>query len=63
MKDKDKKTSDEDLDKLKEYLEKGGVTVTIDTNPSPEKIAEIRARIAKTEALFEKLREDYKNKE
>jgi len=62
MKNKLEKTSDEDFKYLKEYLEKGGVTVTIDRNPSPEKIAEIRASIARNEALQEEARIRFKNK-
>jgi hypothetical protein len=62
MKNKLQKTSITDIEYLKEYLERGGVTVTIDTNPSPEKIAEIRASIARNEELQEEARIRFKNK-
>lgn len=36
------------------YLDKIGVKYTIDRNPSPEKIAEIRLKIERNEKLIQK---------
>lgn len=35
----------EDISKFIQYLEKMGIEVSVDDNPSPEKLAEIRAKI------------------
>ena len=46
------KTTDEDFDHLLTYLEKfngANITITVDRNPSPEKIAYIKERIKLSE--------------
>lgn len=62
MKNKEQKTSNEDIENLIKYLERNGVTVTIDRNPSPEKIAEIKAKIARSKQLQEEALIRFKNK-
>jgi hypothetical protein len=37
---------------LYNYLDKIGVSYTVDRNPSPEKIAEIKAKITKKEEIL-----------
>ena len=39
------------MEKIIEYLKKEGVKFTIDTNPTPEKIAYIKAQIRKQKEL------------
>lgn len=51
-------TTNKDMQGLYDYLDKIGATYTVDRNPSPEKIAEIKAKIAKNEEI---LKEHEKN--
>jgi len=44
---------------LVEYIEKMGGTVTVNTNPSPEKIKQIEASIKRREDLEVKVRKEY----
>ena len=44
------KTSNADMERLYAYLDKMGATYTVDRNPSPEKIAEIKAKIEKNKS-------------
>ena len=41
------KTTNADMQRFYGYLDKMGVTYTVDRNPSPEKIARIKAQIEK----------------
>lgn len=41
------KTTNADMQRLYDYMDKMGVTYTVDRNPSPEKIARIKAQIEK----------------
>ena len=45
------KTSEADMQRLYDYLDKMGVSYTVDRNPSPEKIAEIKAKIEKNKKI------------
>ena len=47
------KTSEADMQRLYDYMDKMGVTYTVDRNPSPEKIAEIKAQIERSRRLLE----------
>jgi hypothetical protein len=53
------KTTEADMQRLYDYLDKMGATYTVDRNPSPEKIAEIKAKIEKSRSLVEKSRLSY----
>ena len=53
-----KQTTNEDMQRLYDYMDKMGISYTVDKNPSPEKIAEIKAKIAKNEQI---LKEHEKN--
>lgn len=53
------KTSEADMQRLYEYMDKMGITYTVDRNPSPEKIAEIKSKIEKQNALIQKMQNDY----
>lgn len=44
------KTSNADMQRLYDYLDKMGVTYTVDRNPSPEKIVRIKAQIEKNKS-------------
>lgn len=46
-----KKTSNIDMEFLYSYLDKMGATYTVDRNPSPEKIARIKAQIEKNKSI------------
>ena len=46
------RTTNEDMQRFYDYLDKMGVEYTVDRNPSPEKIAEIKAKIAKNEEIL-----------
>ena len=48
------KTTEADMQRLYDYLDKIGVTYTVDRNPSPEKIARIKAQIERSRSLLEK---------
>jgi hypothetical protein len=48
------KTTEADMQRLYDYMDKMGVKYTVDRNPSPEKIAEIKAKIEKSRSLLEK---------
>ena len=45
------KTTEADMQRLYDYLDKMGVSYTVDRNPSPEKIARIKAQIEKNKSL------------
>jgi hypothetical protein len=45
------KTTEADMQHLYEYLDKMGATYTVDRNPSPEKIARIKAQIEKNKKI------------
>ena len=45
------KTTNADMQRLYDYLDKMGVTYTVDRNPSPEKITRIKAQIEKNKQL------------
>jgi hypothetical protein len=45
------KTSEADMQRIYDYLDKMGVAYTVDRNPSPEKIAEIKAKIEKNKKI------------
>ena len=47
------KTTNADMQRLYDYMDKMGVSYTVDRNPSPEKIAEIKAKIEKSRRLLE----------
>ena len=47
------KTTEADMQRLYDYMDKMGVTYTVDRNPSPEKIAEIKAKIERSRRLLE----------
>ena len=44
-----KKTSEADMQRLCDYMDKMGVNYSINRNPSPEEIARIKAQIEKNE--------------
>jgi hypothetical protein len=44
------KTSEADMQRLYDYMDKMGVKYTVDRNPSPEKIARIKAQIEKNKS-------------
>jgi hypothetical protein len=44
------KTTNADMQRLYEYMDKMGVKYTVDRNPSPEKITEIKAKIEKNKS-------------
>lgn len=46
------RTTNKDMQGLYDYLDKMGATYTVDRNPSPEKIAEIKAKIANNEKIL-----------
>ena len=46
------KTTEADMQRLYDYMDKMGVTYTVDRNPSPEKIARIKAQIEKNEKIL-----------
>jgi len=46
------KTTNEDMQRLYDYMDKMGVSYTIDRNPSPEKIARIKAQIEKNKIIL-----------
>lgn len=46
------KTTNEDMQCLYDYMDKMGVKYTIDRNPSPEKIARIKAQIEKNKIIL-----------
>jgi hypothetical protein len=48
------KTTEADMQRLYDYMDKMGVKYTVDRNPSPEKIAEIKAKIERSRSLLEK---------
>jgi hypothetical protein len=45
------KTTNTDMQHLYDYLDKMGATYTVDRNPSPEKIARIKAQIEKSKKI------------
>ena len=47
------KTSEADMQRLYDYMDKMGVEYTVDRNPSPEKIAEIKTKIERSRRLLE----------
>ena len=47
-----KKTSEADMQRLYDYLDKMGVSYTINRNPSPEEIKRIKAQIEKNEKIL-----------
>ncbi len=53
-KTKMEKTTEADMQRLYDYMDKMGVEYTVDRNPSPEKIAEIKAKIERSRGLLEK---------
>lgn len=56
------KTSSFDMQRLFEYMDKAGINYTVDNNPTPERIAEIKASIARNEAYVKSVQDAYKNK-
>ena len=48
------KTTNADMQRLYDYMGKMGVTYTVDRNPSPEKIARIKAQIERSRSLLAK---------
>ncbi len=46
------KTTNEDMQRLYDYMDKMGVSYTIDRNPSSEKIARIKAQIEKNKIIL-----------
>ena len=46
------KTTEADMQRLYDYMDKIGVKYTIDRNPSPEKIARIKAQIEKNKIIL-----------
>lgn len=48
-------TTKEDMDALYAYMDKHGVDYSVNTNPSPELIAEIKAKIVKADELRYKI--------
>jgi hypothetical protein len=46
------KTTNEDMQRLYDYMDKMGVSYTIDRNPSEEKIARIKAQIEKNKIIL-----------
>lgn len=53
---KNEKTSSFDMQRMFDYLDKAGISYTVDNNPSSEKIEEIKAGIARQEALADAIR-------
>lgn len=51
-----KVTTEADMKRLYEYMDKMGVDYTVDNNPSPEKIERIKKMIERRDARFEALR-------
>lgn len=47
-----KKTSEADMQRLCDYMDKMGVSYTINRNPSPEEIERIKAQIEKNEKIL-----------
>lgn len=45
-----------DIKHFYEYMDKMGVDYTVDSNPSPEKIKEIKRMLKRREVRFEELR-------
>ena len=50
---------DDELKRMVEYIEKNGGTVTIDNNPSPEKIKQLKTSIKRREELEAMFRKRY----
>jgi hypothetical protein len=46
------KTTNEDMQRLYDYMDKMGISYTIDRNPSEEKIARIKAQIEKNKIIL-----------
>lgn len=46
------KTTEADMQRLYDYMDKIGVKYIIDRNPSPEKIAKIKAQIEKNKIIL-----------
>lgn len=53
------KTSSFDMQRMFEYMDKSGIEYTIDNNPSEEKIATIKASIARQEVLAQTIRKNF----
>jgi hypothetical protein len=47
-----KKTSEADMQRLYDYMDKMGIKYTVNRNPSPEEIARIKAQIEKNEKIL-----------
>lgn len=47
-----KNTSEADMQRLCDYMDKMGVNYSINRNPSPEEIARIKTRIEKNEKIL-----------
>lgn len=45
------KTTETDMQRMYDYMDKLGVNYTVDNNPTPEKIEQIKASIARQENL------------
>ena len=46
------KTTEADMQRLYDYMDRMGVSYTVDRNPSPEKIARIKAQIEKNKIIL-----------
>ena len=46
------KTSDADMQRLYDYMDKMGISYTINRNPSPEEIKRVKALIEKNEKIL-----------
>lgn len=55
------KTTEDDMKNLYDYMDKMGVTYTVDRNPSPEKIERLRKSIEKRDERIRQMQEDYRS--
>ncbi len=53
------KTTENDMKNLYDYMDKVGVTYTVDQNPSPEKIERLKKSIEKRDLRIKQMVEDY----
>lgn len=57
---KNEKTSSLDMQRMFEYMDKAGISYTVDNNPSPEKIKQIQESIARNEAYMKSVQDAFK---
>lgn len=47
-----KKTTESDMQRLYDYMDKNGIPYSVNRNPSPEEIERIKAQIEKNEKIL-----------